>query len=171
MLISGREVFNGDGDLQRQYDAFSNAELERLHAAECPYGCGRNCLRIHGYYARCVERRRDDCRTGAVTVERAYHLLSFDDVELFALCAKSHWGMENDLHWQLDSTFADDANRTAEKESAASLSAMERFVLSLISIVKDCYKGLSMKCIRRSIGWGNGEEEFLAFLAKSGHLV
>jgi len=118
-----------------------------------------------------VERRREDCRTGAVTVERAYYLLSFDDVELFALCAKSHWGVENNLHWQLDSTFADDANRTAEKESAASLSVMKRFVLSLISIVKDCYKGLSMKRIRRSIGWGNGEEEFLAFLAKSGHLV
>lgn len=67
MLISGREVFNGDGDLQRQYDAFSNAELERIHAAECPYGCGRNCLRIHGYYARCVERRGE---VGRVRVMR-----------------------------------------------------------------------------------------------------
>ena len=57
MLISESEVFNADGNLQGQYDAFSNAELERIHAAECPHGCGRNCLRIHGYYARNVERR------------------------------------------------------------------------------------------------------------------
>jgi len=57
MLISEREVFNGQGDLQRQYDDFSNRELERTHEAECPYGCGRNCMRIHGYYARRVEAR------------------------------------------------------------------------------------------------------------------
>ena len=118
-----------------------------------------------------VERKREDLRTGEVSTERAYYLLSFDDVGLFALAARSHWGVENNLHWQLDATFSDDANQTAEKESAAALSLMKRFVLSLISIVKDCYKGLSMKRIRKTIGWGNGEDEFLTNLAKSGHLV
>ena len=57
MLISEREVFNGSSDLQRQYDDFANRELGRLHLCPCPYGCGLNCLRIHGYYARNVEAR------------------------------------------------------------------------------------------------------------------
>lgn len=118
-----------------------------------------------------VERKSADNLTGKVTVERAYYLLSFDDVGLFALSARSHWGVENNLHWQLDATFADDANTTAEKESAASLSVMKRFVLSLINVVKGFYKGMSMKSIRKSIGWGNGEDEFLSRLAKSGHLL
>ena len=48
---------------------------------------------------------------------------------------------------------------------------MKRFVLSLISIVKGFYKGMSMRSIRKAIGWGDGEDEFLARLAKSGHLV
>ena len=118
-----------------------------------------------------VERRSVDNLTGEARTERAYYLLSFDDVGLFALSARSHWGVENNLHWQMDATFADDANTTAEKESAAALSVMKRFVLSLISIVKGFYKGMSMKSIRKSIGWGNGEDEFLTYLAKSGHLV
>ena len=118
-----------------------------------------------------VERKSADNLTGKVTTERAYYLLSFDDVGLFALSARSHWGVENNLHWQLDATFADDANTTAEKESAASLSVMKRFVLSLINVVKGFYKGMSMKSIRKSIGWGNGEDEFLSRLAKSGHLL
>ena len=57
MLVSDAEVFNAEECLQRQYDEFSDRELGRLHEARCPYGCGRNCLRIHGYYARGVERR------------------------------------------------------------------------------------------------------------------
>lgn len=57
MLVSNAEVFNAEEGLQRQYDEFSDRELGRLHEARCPYGCGRNCLRIHGYYARCVEMR------------------------------------------------------------------------------------------------------------------
>ncbi len=118
-----------------------------------------------------VERKREDVLTGEVATERAYYLLSFDDVDLFARAVRAHWGVENNLHWQLDASFADDANLTAEKDSAAALSIMKRFVLSLISIVKDCYKGLSMKRIRRVIGWGNGEDEFLANLARSGHLA
>jgi len=118
-----------------------------------------------------VERKREDPRTGEVVAERSYYLLSFDDVELFAICARSHWGIENNLHWQMDATFADDANTTAEKESAAALSVMKRFVLSLISIVKGFYKGMSMKVIRKSIGWGDDEDGFLTNLAKSGHLV
>ena len=48
---------------------------------------------------------------------------------------------------------------------------MKRFVLSLINVVKGFYKGMSMKSIRKSIGWGSGEDEFLTFLAKSGHLL
>lgn len=118
-----------------------------------------------------VERRREDILTGEVSVERAYYLLSFDDAELFAKASRAHWGVENSLHWQLDASFGDDANLTAEKDSAAALSIMKRFVLSLISIVKGCYKGLSMKRIRRVIGWGSGEDEFLANLARSGHLA
>ena len=55
MLVSDAEVFNAEEGLQRQYDEFSNTELKRLHLCRCPYGCGLNCLRIHGYYARFVE--------------------------------------------------------------------------------------------------------------------
>ena len=118
-----------------------------------------------------AERRAEDLLTGEVSVERCFYLLSFDDVELFAMAARSHWGVENSLHWQLDASFGDDDNTTAEKESAAALSIMKRFVLSLINIVKGFYKGKSVRSIRRSIGWGDGEEEFMRNLAKSGHLV
>ena len=57
MLISERAVFNGQGTAQQQYDAFSNAELDRIHSARCPHGCGANTLRVHAYYERAIEVR------------------------------------------------------------------------------------------------------------------
>jgi hypothetical protein len=77
MLISEREVFNGSSDLQMQYDDFANAELQRLHLCRCPYGCGLNCLRIHGYYARFVEA------LGCVSRVRVMRLVC-------SLCGRTH---------------------------------------------------------------------------------
>ena len=57
MLISPKEVFNAEGNLQSQYDDFANRALKELHSAQCPSGCGQNCLRIHAYYTRRAEFR------------------------------------------------------------------------------------------------------------------
>ena len=46
------------------------------------------------------------------TLERRYYLLSLDgDVKRFAFAVRSHWGIENQLHWCLDVAFDEDNSR------------------------------------------------------------
>jgi predicted transposase YbfD/YdcC len=45
---------------------------------------------------------------------------------------RKHWGIENQLHWQLDVTFAEDANRVTKRHAAENLALLRRLTLSLL---------------------------------------
>ena len=66
-----------------------------------------------------------------------------------------HWGVENNLHWQLDFTFKDDKNTTMDKTGAKNLQQLKK--ISILKLVKESYK-LSMKRIRYVLSL-NYEEE------------
>ena len=59
---------------------------------------------------------------------------------------RGHWGIENTLHWSLDLTFGEDANRVQERNGAANLGTLRRFALSLL---KQHASKLSLKCQRK----------------------
>jgi len=52
--------------------------------------------------------------------------------ERFANAVRSHWGIENSLHWSLDMTFREDESRVRERTFADNLSWLRRMTLSLI---------------------------------------
>jgi predicted transposase YbfD/YdcC len=45
---------------------------------------------------------------------------------------RGHWGVENGLHWCLDVTFREDANRTRDANAGANLGAIRRVAASLL---------------------------------------
>ena len=45
---------------------------------------------------------------------------------------RNHWGIENNLHWQLDVTFAEDGNRVQRRHGAENLALLRRLALSLL---------------------------------------
>ena len=45
---------------------------------------------------------------------------------------RGHWGIENNLHWQLDVTFHEDANQVENRHGAANLSLFRKLALSLL---------------------------------------
>lgn len=66
-----------------------------------------------------------------------------DDVRYFILSRKlsarrfgtmirSHWGIENSLHWQLDVSFGEDQSRTRKDHAATNLGGLRRTALSLL---------------------------------------
>jgi predicted transposase YbfD/YdcC len=50
----------------------------------------------------------------------------------YAAALRGHWGIENNLHWQLDVSFGEDANRVAERNTAENLASIRRHALSLL---------------------------------------
>lgn len=45
---------------------------------------------------------------------------------------RGHWSIENNLHWQLDVTFAEDHNRVSRRHGAENLAVLRRLALSLL---------------------------------------
>jgi predicted transposase YbfD/YdcC len=45
---------------------------------------------------------------------------------------RHHWGIENNLHWQLDMTFDEDASRIHERNAAQNFAWLRRIALSLL---------------------------------------
>ena len=62
--------------------------------------------------------------------------LSCDEVERLGGCFRSHWGIENRLHWVLDVSFGEDGNRTRRGNGAENLGKLRRLARGLLGGVK-----------------------------------
>jgi hypothetical protein len=45
---------------------------------------------------------------------------------------RGHWGIENNLHWQMDVTFGEDDSRIKDRNAAQNLAQVRRLALSLL---------------------------------------
>jgi predicted transposase YbfD/YdcC len=45
---------------------------------------------------------------------------------------RQHWGIENNLHWQLDVNFGEDRNRVKKRHAAENLASLRRLTLTLV---------------------------------------
>ena len=71
-------------------------------------------------------------------------------VKRFANAVRSHWGIENSLHWCLDVTFREDESRVRNRLAADNLAWLKRFAISLLKQQKD-KESIAMR--RRMAGW------------------
>ena len=72
-------------------------------------------------------------RDGKECIEFRYYILSqFVSGKRFADAVRSHWSIENRLHWQLDVTFQEDQCRVRKGHADANLSLLRRSSLSLL---------------------------------------
>lgn len=52
--------------------------------------------------------------------------------QIYGEALRNHWKIENHLHWQLDVTFGEDANRVRDRNAAENLAVVRRVALSLL---------------------------------------
>lgn len=65
--------------------------------------------------------------------EVRYYINSFEsDAQRFANAVRSHWGIENSLHWVMDVTFREDESRIHKDHGAENFSWLRRIAISLI---------------------------------------
>jgi len=100
----------------------------------------------------CYEIETEDLVTGKRTKERRYYIASTTDIELCADAIRSHWGIENQLHWHLDTAFSEDDNTTMDKNAFNNLSIMNKMALSLLKLIQPVHKA-GLKRIRKRFGW------------------
>jgi predicted transposase YbfD/YdcC len=73
-------------------------------------------------------------------------------VKRFAAAVRSHWSIENSLHWTLDMTFREDESRIRKDHGPENFATLRRAALGLIK--QDKSKG-SVKKKRKRAGWNN----------------
>jgi predicted transposase YbfD/YdcC len=66
----------------------------------------------------------------------------------FAEAVRGHWGIENNLHWQLDVSFREDECRVRIDHAPANLSVIRRFALGLLKRETSCRRGIETKRLK-----------------------
>lgn len=91
-------------------------------------------------------------RDGKTACQVRYYILSRRlSAKEFAAAVRGHWGIENNLHWQLDVSFGEDQCRVRKNHGDANLSVLRRASLSLLKNNKT--KKLGVKNKRLFAGW------------------
>lgn len=87
------------------------------------------------------------------TLERRYYISS--DAKLTAKSAlattRSHWGIENQLHWVLDVAFREDDCRVRAGNAGENFAVVRHLALNLLKAVKTIKVGIKVKRMRA--GW------------------
>jgi predicted transposase YbfD/YdcC len=85
-------------------------------------------LQVVGMCVR--ERQVGDAKP---TLEASYFIGSkIMSAKSYGKVLRNHWGIENNLHWQLDVSFDEDANRVTKRNAAENLSLLRKLSLMLL---------------------------------------
>ena len=89
---------------------------------------------------------------GESSVERRYYICSarLSAQELLQF-SRSHWGIENKLHWVLDMAFREDECRVRQGYGAENLARLRHIALNLLKQDKTAKVGIKNK--RLKAGW------------------
>ncbi len=99
-------------------------------------------VRVHSY--------RKETASGKESEETRYYIFSIGlDIEKIANAIRGHWSVENNLHWQMDVLFNEDATRK-RNNAAVNFSLANKIALAAINRNTD--KG-SVKGKRKRTGW------------------
>jgi predicted transposase YbfD/YdcC len=97
--------------------------------------------------------------SGKTTTEVRFYICSLAvlsplvDIEKIANGIRSHWGIENQLHWQLDVAFDEDSSRTRKGFAEQNFSLMRKVALNLIRKHEQGKHGTKNRRMRA--GWDN----------------
>lgn len=85
--------------------------------------------------------------------ETRYFISSLElNAKVISQTIRSHWSIENNLHWQLDVTFNEDEDRK-KNNAARNFSCISKVALALLK--NDKTKKNSIKTKRKGAGWDN----------------
>jgi predicted transposase YbfD/YdcC len=103
-----------------------------------------------------------------VSIEQRYYITSLSgSVEEFAQAVRSHWTIENSLHWVLDVAFREDDQRIRIGYSAQNAAILRRMALNLLKQEKSSKCGIKAK--RLKAGWDSNYLEKVLSISSAAH--
>ena len=106
-----------------------------------------------------VESQRE--KNGRTTAETRFYLSSSVATPAeFNRLVRSHWSVENRLHWRLDVVFREDMSRTRQGNAPQNMATARKIALQLLAQVQDKQ---SMKNRRKIAGW---DDQYLLEVVK-----
>ena len=111
-----------------------------------------------------VETIRSVNGTDKVESEIRYFLSSgADDPATLGAAIRTHWSIENALHWVLDVTFREDDSRVRDRRAARNLALLRKIVLNLVG--RDRSTKASVRAKRKKAAWN--DDYMFQLLARS----
>ena len=100
-----------------------------------------------------VTRERHELSTDKTSKEVSHYIASQKDIsaKTAARHIRSHWGIENKLHWVLDMAFREDEARHRAKNAAQNMATLRHFALNIIKADKTRKVGVAIA--RQRAGW------------------
>jgi predicted transposase YbfD/YdcC len=98
-----------------------------------------------------------------ISTERRYFISSLSGInaETVGRMVRSHWGIENKLHWSLDVSFGEDDCRIRKGFGAENVSRLRRIALNLLKQEKTAKCGIKAK--QHKAGW---DEQYMLKVLK-----
>jgi predicted transposase YbfD/YdcC len=98
-----------------------------------------------------------------IEVQTRYFISSLSaDAKTILKAKRSHWKIENQVHWVLDIAFREDESRVRQDHAAENLAVLRHMALNLLKNEKTARGGIHAK--RLQAGWNN---DFLLTILKS----
>ncbi|MBC8505222.1 MAG: ISAs1 family transposase [Chloroflexi bacterium] len=87
------------------------------------------------------------------STEYRYHIASICGAKRILQSVRSHWGIENRLHWVLDISFDEDRSRVRKDHGPENFAILRHIALNLLRMETSCKRSIRGK--RLIAGWND----------------
>lgn len=132
----------------RSYCVLAKSEARRIHHLDL----GNEWSKLRSITQVISTRKQGDQQE---TIATRYYLSSLEpDAQRIAHAIRSHWGVENQVHWAMDVSFREDESRIRKENSPVNFALIRRLALNLLR-QETSKKGRSIRMKRKRCGWSS----------------
>lgn len=101
---------------------------------------------------------------GKLSKEQRFFISSLPPMaEHIASAVRSHWLIENGLHWTLDVVFNEDQSRVRKDNAGENIALIRHITINMLNHTKKLFKNIGLKALRKKAGWDNETIELICF--------